>query len=58
MKAKIEITYDNGRSEVRHFETDKEAIEALRLCEARYQAERRGETPPERTRLKSFLMLP
>lgn len=58
MKAKIEITYDNGTDEVRRFDTTEGAIEFLRLCEARYQAERRGELSPERPRLSSFGMLP
>ena len=58
MKAKIEITYDDGTAEIRRFPSTEDAIKALRLCEVRYQAERRGETPTERPRLQSFLMLP
>ena len=58
MKANIEITYNDGTSEVRRFPSMEDAIKALRLCEVRYQAERRGETPPERPTLHSFLILP
>lgn len=58
MKAKIEITYEDGTGEVRQYETTTEAVGFLRLCEVRYQAERRGDAPPERPRLRSFGMLP
>ena len=58
MTTKIEITYDDGTDEVRRFDTTADAIEFLRLCEARYQAERRGDVLAERPRLRSFGMLP
>jgi hypothetical protein len=58
MNAKIEITYDDGTDEVRRFDSTAEAIEFLRLCEARYQMERWSLAPNNRPRLLSFAMLP
>ena len=58
MKTKIEITYDDGSDEIRRFDTFAEAIAFLRLCEARYQTERRGDVATDRPRLRSFQLLP
>lgn len=58
MNAKTEVTYTDGSSEVRRFETVADAIDFLRLCEARYQMQRRGLIDDARPGVLSFEMLP